>query len=144
MHFTEWDAHGQDPSLHSSEALLCCGGAAQTYLSWVLTSWLRRCWKSPARKPCVRICWSGACGCRVKQSFGWAQPGSGRSGPMWSLKPDATRRQALSVWCETHVRAGSAYQVNLKVASSGYRLWSCFALRMPQDQTARSLDCKRV
>lgn len=73
MHIIEWDAHGQDPSLRSSEALLCRGGAAQTYLSWVVPSWLGRCERSSARaadKSCTRICRSGPCGRSISRALG--------------------------------------------------------------------------
>lgn len=44
----------------------------------------------------------------------------------------------------THVRAGGGCQIHLKVFSVGYRHWSCFVVRMPQDQTAWSLVSKGV
>jgi len=58
--------------LHSSEALSCHAGAAQTHLSWVLTSWLKHYSQSSAQvadKPCTRICRSGPCGHSISRAL---------------------------------------------------------------------------
>lgn len=95
---------------------------------------------SLGHKPCRRVCrrgpvaleepWLGSGWPRVQ---GLPLPRDSLCLPHWPHSP---------LLCP--VRARSGYQVNPKASTSGYSLWSCFVVRMPQDQTAWSLDCKGV